>query len=153
MKAKREKVAERSCSSAGRKNLGVLTEMRLVRVSVNKIFWAHNLVPRPPEDHPNIFRVGSKPSGRAGHGETGSALAQADLYRQGHVRQARANQTDSCQTALQVTGVNGKTTTYLLAGNKVAKDFHGKICKTTLTGRVKTEDGKQMITASTIEAE
>jgi hypothetical protein len=68
------------------------------------------------------------------------------------------NQTDSCQTALQVTGADGKTTTYLLADNKVAKDFHGKICKTTLenvkvTGRVKTEDGKQVITASKIEAE
>jgi hypothetical protein len=64
-------------------------------------------------------------------------------------------QAEKCTNALQVAGKDGKSTTYLLADNKVSKDFHGKVCKGTLdgvsvTGSVKSEGGKQIITASKI---
>ncbi len=64
-------------------------------------------------------------------------------------------QAEKCQTAIQVAGAYGKTTTYLLADNQVSKDFHGKICKGTLdgvtvTGTVAKVDGKQVVTASKI---
>lgn len=66
-------------------------------------------------------------------------------------------QADKCTNALQVAGKDGKVTTYILAENQVSKDFHGKVCKGTLdgvsvTGAVKTEGGKQTITASKIAA-
>jgi hypothetical protein len=67
------------------------------------------------------------------------------------------NQADKCTNALQVAGKDGKVTTYILAENKVSKDFHGKVCKGTLdgvsvTGSVAKVDGKQVITASKIAA-
>lgn len=66
-------------------------------------------------------------------------------------------QAEKCTNALQVAGKDGKTTTYLLADNKVSKDFHGKVCKGTLdgvtvTGTVKQDGDKQIITASKIAA-
>ncbi len=66
-------------------------------------------------------------------------------------------QAEKCTNALQVTGKDGKTTTYVMADNKVAKDFHGKVCKGTLegvmvTGTVKKDGDKHVITASKIAA-
>jgi hypothetical protein len=66
-------------------------------------------------------------------------------------------QADKCTNALQVAGKDGKTTTYVLADNKVSKDFHGKVCKgilegVTVTGSVSEADGKKTITASKIAA-
>ncbi len=58
-----------------------------------------------------------------------------------------------CQNALQVQE-NGKTVTYYLEQNKVSKDFHDTICenpqKITVTGKVKDENGKKVLTASKI---
>jgi|688.fasta_scaffold92327_2 hypothetical protein len=65
------------------------------------------------------------------------------------------SEADKCTNALQVADKDGKVTTYLLADNKVSKDFHSKVCMTVLdgvsvTGTVKSEGGKQVITASKI---
>lgn len=64
-------------------------------------------------------------------------------------------QAEKCTNAIQVAGKDGKSTTYLMADNKVAKDFHGKVCKGTLegvtvTGTVKKDGDKHVITASKI---
>ncbi|MEP6662397.1 MAG: DUF6370 family protein [Verrucomicrobiota bacterium] len=63
---------------------------------------------------------------------------------------------DSCQTAIQVKD-GDKTVTYYAENNKVAKDFHGNICKDTkkvvATGTVKDVDGKKEIVLSKIEVE
>jgi hypothetical protein len=63
--------------------------------------------------------------------------------------------TSDCQDVLQVEK-NGKTVNYLLTQNKVSKDFHSNICKTsgekvTVTGSVKEKDGKEILTATKIE--
>jgi hypothetical protein len=65
------------------------------------------------------------------------------------------SEADKCTNALQVADKDGKVTTYLLADNKVSKDFHSKVCMTVLdgvsvTGTVKSEGGKQIVTASKI---
>ena len=62
--------------------------------------------------------------------------------------------TKHCQTVVQVKK-DGKTLTYWLTPNKVAKNFHENVCrenqKVTATGTVKKEDGKLMLVASKIE--
>jgi hypothetical protein len=64
-------------------------------------------------------------------------------------------QGDKCQTVIQFENKSGKTITYYLADNEVAKDFHAKVCKeakkVTATGTVAKVDGKQEFTASKIE--
>ncbi|HUA37311.1 MAG TPA: DUF6370 family protein [Candidatus Sulfopaludibacter sp.] len=64
--------------------------------------------------------------------------------------------TKECQDVLQVEK-DGKTVNYFLTMNKVAKDFHPNICqndgeKVTVTGTVKEKGGKEILSASTIEA-
>ena len=66
-------------------------------------------------------------------------------------------QAEKCTNALQVAGKDGKTTTSILVHSQVSKDFHGKICQGTLdgvtvTGSVKQEGDKQIITPSKISA-
>jgi len=66
-------------------------------------------------------------------------------------------ETEKCQNAIQVAGKAGKVTTYYLTENQVSKDFHGQVCKktvegVTVTGSVKTENGKKVLTASKIAA-
>lgn len=61
-----------------------------------------------------------------------------------------------CQNALIVTKGDTKTT-YLLAANKVSKDFHENVCQgemanVKVTGTVAEKDGKKEITASKIES-
>jgi hypothetical protein len=65
-------------------------------------------------------------------------------------------QTDKCQTAVEVSGKNGKTRTVLLENNDVAKNFHEQICKDSkkvkVTGTMKKgESGKQEMAATKIE--
>ncbi|HEY1763671.1 MAG TPA: DUF6370 family protein [Opitutaceae bacterium] len=61
---------------------------------------------------------------------------------------------DKCQTVIQVKE-GGKVVNYYLAANDAAKAFHKTICegpaKVTAKGVVSTVDGKQVLTASTIE--
>jgi hypothetical protein len=63
-------------------------------------------------------------------------------------------ETDKCQTVIQVEGKNGKTVTYYLTDNDVAKAFHENVCKAakkvTATGTVKKEGEKREFTASKI---
>ncbi len=68
----------------------------------------------------------------------------------------KLHEADKCQNVLQVEK-DGKTVNYYLAENKVSKDFHSNICqndgeKVTVTGKVKEKDGKEMMSASKIEA-
>ena len=65
--------------------------------------------------------------------------------------------TPECQNVLQVTDQNGNTVNYFLAQNDVSKAFHDNICqndgeKTIVTGTVEEKDGKEMMTASKIDA-
>ena len=61
---------------------------------------------------------------------------------------------DKCQTVVQVEE-NGKTVTYYLADNDVAKGFHEDVCKeakkVTATGTDKMVKGKHEFTAKKIE--
>ncbi len=64
------------------------------------------------------------------------------------------DETDHCQTAIQVME-KGEKVTYYLENNPVAKAFHKNICETTekvtATGTVAMKDGKHMMTVSKIE--
>ncbi len=64
-------------------------------------------------------------------------------------------ETDKCQTVIQVENKKGKTVTYYLVDNDVAKAFHENVCKetkkATATGTVKKVGGKNELTASKIE--
>ena len=61
---------------------------------------------------------------------------------------------DKCQTVIQ-TKEDGKTVSYYVADNEVAKNFHEDVCKeakkVTATGTVKEVHGKKVLTASKIE--
>ena len=63
------------------------------------------------------------------------------------------HETEQCQNVIQ-TEKGGKTVTYYLAKNDVAKDFHSNICKEAkkvkATGTVKEVEGKQEFTATKI---
>jgi len=68
----------------------------------------------------------------------------------------KLHEADKCQNVLQV-DKDGKTVNYYLSQNKVSKDFHSNICqndgeKVTVTGAVKEKGGKEMMSASKIEA-
>ncbi len=64
-------------------------------------------------------------------------------------------ESDKCQTVIQTENTKGKTVTYWLANNDVAKNFHENVCsgpkKVVATGTLKKVDGKQQLTASKIE--
>jgi hypothetical protein len=64
-------------------------------------------------------------------------------------------ETDKCQTVIQAENKQGKTVTYYLVDNDVAKAFHHNVCKeakkATATGTVKKVGGKSELTASKIE--
>jgi RecG-like helicase len=63
---------------------------------------------------------------------------------------------DKCQTVIQ-TKEDGKTVTYYVAQNDVAKAFHKEVCqdskKVTATGKVEEADGKKKLTLAKITPE
>ncbi len=63
---------------------------------------------------------------------------------------------DKCQTVIQ-TKEDGKTVTYYVKQNDVAKAFHKEICqdskKVTATGKVEEADGKKQLTLAKITPE
>src|SRR4029434_1428250 len=63
-------------------------------------------------------------------------------------------QADACQMAIKVKNADGKEETILAENNKVAKDFHSKICKSTekvnAEGTITEKDGKKMIALSKV---
>ena len=86
-----------------------------------------------------------------------AAEAEQTLTGKGMCAKCELKQAEKCTNAIQVTGKDGKITTYVMADNKVAKDFHGKVCKGTLdgvtvTGTVQKDGDKHVITASKITA-
>jgi hypothetical protein len=62
---------------------------------------------------------------------------------------------DKCQTVIQSENKKGKTVTYYLVDNDVAKAFHANVCKeakkATATGTVNKVAGKNEFTVSKIE--
>ncbi len=64
------------------------------------------------------------------------------------------HQTDECQMAIKIKDTNGKEETLLVADNKIAQDFHNKICKKTedvnAEGTVSEKDGKKVVTLKKI---
>ena len=86
-----------------------------------------------------------------------AAEKEQTLTGKGMCAKCELAETPKCQNALQVKGKDGKTTTYYLEENAVSKAFHSKVCKgplenVTATGTVKTEAGKQVLTASKVAA-
>ena len=73
---------------------------------------------------------------------------------EGKCAKCALKETDKCQNVIEVEE-GGKTTTYYLAPNKVAKAYHKNVCtttvKTTATGEVEEKDGKKVLTATKIE--
>ncbi|HEV2394603.1 MAG TPA: DUF6370 family protein [Verrucomicrobiae bacterium] len=67
------------------------------------------------------------------------------------------HETTKCQTVIQTEGKNGKTITYYLVANDMAKAFHENVCqepkKVTATGTVKRVDGKRELTVTKIDLE
>jgi hypothetical protein len=66
------------------------------------------------------------------------------------------HETASCQNVIQVKK-EGKTTNYYLAKNDVSDAMHEDVChgdskKVTATGKLVEKDGKQVLTASKLEA-
>ena len=63
---------------------------------------------------------------------------------------------DKCQNVIQ-TKEDGKTVTYWVTQNDVAKTFHKEVCtdskKVKATGKVETADGKKKLTLSKITPE
>jgi hypothetical protein len=72
---------------------------------------------------------------------------------QGQCAKCEMGETKECQNAIEVTK-DGKTVTYYVAQNDIAKKFHKSICeapaRVTATGTVTTENGKQVLTVTKI---
>jgi hypothetical protein len=83
-----------------------------------------------------------------------AVAADVTITGEGKCAKCALSETDECQNVIEVEE-NGKTVKYYMAPNKVAKAYHGTVCKktvkTTVTGEVKEEDGKKVITASKVE--
>jgi len=66
------------------------------------------------------------------------------------------HEADKCQTVIQ-TKEDGKTVTYWVAQNDVAKGFHKEVCtdtkKVKATGKVEEVDGKKKLTLAKITPE
>jgi hypothetical protein len=77
---------------------------------------------------------------------------------QGEAKCAKCSlhEADKCQTVIQ-TKEDGKTVTYWVTQNEVAKGFHKEVCtdskKVKATGKVETADGKKKLTLDKIKAE
>ena len=73
---------------------------------------------------------------------------------EGKCAKCALHETDKCQNVVQVAKKH-KTVTYYLVQNDVSKKFHEDLCKeakkVTVTGTVKTVDGKKELTATKIE--
>lgn len=63
-------------------------------------------------------------------------------------------ETNDCQMAIKVKNTDGTSDTLLVENNKIAQDFHNKICKQTRAvngeGTISEKDGKKTVTLSKI---
>jgi hypothetical protein len=82
------------------------------------------------------------------------AAEEKTVTGEGQCAKCSLKETPACQNAIKVEE-GGKTVTYYLAKNDVAKKFHSNICtavkKVKATGEVKEEAGKMVMTATKIE--
>jgi len=73
---------------------------------------------------------------------------------EGKCAKCALGETKTCQNVIEVEE-GGKTVKYYLAHEGASKKYHGTICqktvKTTATGEVKEEDGKKVMTATTVK--
>ena len=87
---------------------------------------------------------------------TPSFAAEHTITGEAKCAKCALHESDKCQTVIQ-TEKGGKTVTYYLADNDVAKNFHDTICKepkkVKATGTLKKVDGKNEFTVSKIEEE
>jgi hypothetical protein len=76
------------------------------------------------------------------------------LTGEGKCAKCGLHEADKCQNVIQ-TKEDGKTVTYYVVQNDVAKKFHGTICQATKNvtakGTVKEVDGKKQFTATEIK--
>ena len=79
---------------------------------------------------------------------------EVTLTGEGKCAKCQLKETDTCQNVIQ-TQEDGKTVTYYLEQNKVSKNFHESLCenprKITVTGVVKDESGKKILSPSKIK--
>jgi Family of unknown function (DUF6370) len=81
-----------------------------------------------------------------------------DVTIQGEAKCAKCSlhETDKCQTVIQ-TKEDGKTVTYWVTQNDLAKGFHKEVCtdskKVKAIGKVETADGKKKLTLTKITPE
>ena len=79
---------------------------------------------------------------------------EVTLTGDGKCAKCQLKETDTCQNVIQ-TQEDGKTITYYLEQNKVSKNFHESLCenprKITVTGIVKEENGRKLLTPSKIK--
>ena len=92
-------------------------------------------------------------------GTATSALgAGKDATIKGEAKCAKCSlhESDKCQTVIQ-TKEDGKTVTYYVTQNDIAKDFHKEVCtdskKVKATGKVEEVDGKKKLTLAKITPE
>jgi Family of unknown function (DUF6370) len=73
---------------------------------------------------------------------------------EGKCAKCALGETKTCQNVIEVEE-NGKTVKYYLVHDKVAKAYHGTVCKatvkTTATGEVEEKDGKKVLTATSVK--
>jgi len=85
---------------------------------------------------------------------TAPAADKVTITGEGKCAKCAMHDAKECETVIQAQE-GGKTVSYYLADNKVAKEFHENVCKDphkiTATGTVKEKDGKKVLTASKIE--
>ena len=83
-----------------------------------------------------------------------SFAEEVTITGEGKCAKCALHETEKCQNAIQTTE-NGKTVTYYVVQNDVAKKFHKTICqdsaKVTAKGTVKEVDGKKELTATSLE--
>ena len=89
---------------------------------------------------------------------TPALAAGKEVTLQGEAKCAKCSlhEGDKCQTVIQ-TKEEGKTVTYYVAQNDVAKAFHKEVCtdakKVKASGKVEEVDGKKKLTLAKITAE
>lgn len=89
---------------------------------------------------------------------TPAVAAGKEVTIQGEAKCAKCSlhEADKCQTVIQ-TKEDGKTVTYYVTQNDVAKAFHKEICSDTkkvkATGKVEEVDGKKKLTLAKITPE
>ena len=89
---------------------------------------------------------------------TPSFAAGKEVTLQGEAKCAKCSlhEADKCQTVIQ-TKQDGKTVTYWVAQNDIAKNFHKEVCtdtkKVKAIGKVEEVDGKKKLTLAKITTE